>query len=78
MACEEKRHAHRWEFLTALRSEDVVSGLAIDAAPALIYLWAFVLPTYGDISLLHMLLGDIVVAFGVDEGECFVETCSYC
>ena len=57
-------------FLIASYSEDVVSGLAIDAAPASTYLWTFVLPTYDNLPFLHMTLGERVATFGSGD-DCF-------
>lgn len=45
-------------FLVVTQTEDVVSGIAIDSAPSITYLWAFVLPTYDKLIYLHMTLGE--------------------
>jgi hypothetical protein len=44
-------------FLIGTRSEDVVSGIAIDGAPSSTYIWTFILPAFDDISFMHMSLG---------------------
>lgn len=59
-------------FLVALHTADVVSGLAIDAAPSSLYLWTFILPTYDDHSFLHMSLGKRVANCDLGEG-CLAE-----
>lgn len=59
-------------FLIALHTADVVSGIAIDAPPSSIYLWTFVLPTYDDLSFLHMSFGHRV-ATCAGSGRCFSE-----
>ena len=60
------------DFLIASRTADVVSGIAVDAAPSSIYLWIFVLPTYDDHSFLHMSLGHRV-ATCKGAGDCLSE-----
>lgn len=62
-------------FLTALYTRDVISGFAIDPAPSAIYLWTFVLPTYDDLSFLHMSLGQrVAVAKGDERFFCGMHT----
>lgn len=48
-------------FLIGVRSKDVISGLAIDAAPSAIYIWTFVLPAFDDVAFMHMALGERVI-----------------
>lgn len=58
------------DFIICFWNEHVVSGIAIDAAPAATHLWIFILPMYDDLSFLHMTLGERVVE--CDEGKkCF-------
>lgn len=54
-------------FLIAVHTKDVVSGIAIDAPPSSIYLWTFVLPTYDDLSFLHMSYGHRVATCAGSE-----------
>jgi hypothetical protein len=54
-------------FLIAVHTADVVSGIAIDAPPSSIYLWTFVLPTYDDLSFLHMSYGHRVATCAGSE-----------
>ncbi|MGS7839864.1 hypothetical protein ACVMVB_20125 [Stenotrophomonas maltophilia] len=62
-------------FLIASYTRDVISGFAIDPAPSAIYLWTFVLPTYDDLSFLHMSLGQrVAVAKGDERFFCGMHT----
>lgn len=56
-------------FLIAAHTNDIVSGLAIDAGRNFSYLWTFILPTYDRLSFLHMGLGERVVAWEPKSDE---------
>ncbi|WP_188054849.1 hypothetical protein [Sphingosinithalassobacter sp. CS137] len=55
-------------FLIGARSEDILSGIAIDAAPSATYIWTFILPVFDEISFLHMTLGERVADLSTFEG----------
>lgn len=44
-------------FLIGCVNEDLISGLAVDAAPSETYLWTFIVPRFDDLHFLHMSLG---------------------
>lgn len=58
----------RGNFLFGCQTEDVISGLAIDSAPASTYIWTFVLPCFDRLEFLHMTLGDRVVDLSRFDG----------
>jgi len=54
-------------FLIGTRNKDIMSGLAIDATPSSIYIWTFVLPSFDDVTFMHMSLGERVVDLGLSD-----------
>lgn len=54
-------------FLIAFHTPDVISGFALDPAPSSTYIWTFVVPTYDDLSFLHMTLGQRIASAEVDK-----------
>lgn len=53
-------------FLIAFHTRDVISGFTLDPAPSSTYIWTFVVPTYDDLSFLHMSLGQRIASAEVD------------
>jgi len=54
-------------FLIAFHTRDVISGFTLDPAPSSTYIWTFVVPTYDDLSFLHMSLGQRIASAEEDK-----------
>lgn len=54
-------------FLIAFHTRDVISGFTLDPAPSSTYIWTFLVPTYDDLSFLHMSLGQRIASAEVDR-----------
>lgn len=58
------------DYLFARKTNDIVSGLVIDAPPSQIHISTFILPVFDNIDFIHMGLGGRVAHCGSD-GDCF-------
>lgn len=61
--------ARRGNFFIDCYNDEIISGLALDAATTGHYLWTFVLPAFDDISFLHFTLGRRITDLPLREIE---------